>query len=151
MISMKRMLLVDDEPAILQTLRIILTSDGHEVKTAWSSKEALDIVTQERFDVVVTDFNMPGMKGDELALLIKEQRPGTPVLMLSGSAEILRASGRTLPGVDVLMGKPFSMTEFRREVARLLAKDSVSANPEVTPVWSNSPRQETVLAGSVMG
>ena len=151
MISMKRMLLVDDEPAILHTLRIILTSDGHEVETAWSSKEALDIVTQERFDVVVTDFNMPGMKGDELALLIKEQRPGTPVLMLSGSAEILRASGRTLPGVDVLMGKPFSMTEFRREVARLLAKDSVSANPEVTPVWSNSPRQETVLAGSVMG
>ena len=56
--SMKRILLVDDEPAMLQTLRIILTSAGHEVDTAWSSKEAMDLVNQERFDLVVTDFNL---------------------------------------------------------------------------------------------
>jgi len=126
---MKRILLVDDEPAILQTLRIILTADGHEVETAWSSKEALSIVNQKRFGLVVTDFNMPGMKGDELALLIKDRWPETPVVMLSGSAEILRASSRALPGVDALIGKPFNLTEFRREIARLLEKPAVPANP----------------------
>jgi DNA-binding NtrC family response regulator len=128
---MKRILLVDDEPGILQTLRIILTADGYEVETAWSSKEARSILNQESFDVVVTDFNLPGMKGDELAGLIKERWPHTAVMMLSGSAEILLASGRALPGVDALMGKPFNLTEFREKIARLLEEESeeeVSAN-----------------------
>src|SRR5450759_5657254 len=126
---MKRILLVDDESGILQSLRIILTADGYVVETAWSSKEALGIVKNERFDLVVTDFNMPGMKGDELALLIKEQWPGTSVVMLSGSTEILRDCGRALPGVDILIGKPFNLTEFRSEIVRLLAQKVVPANP----------------------
>ena len=145
---MKRILLVDDKPGILQALRIILTADGHEVETAWSSKEAWGIVNQERFDLVVTDFNMSGMKGDELARLIKEGWPETPVVMLSGSAEILRASGRALPGVDVLMGKPFNMTEFRREIVRLLAKNAVPANPAGKEAWSGNQRGEPVFAGA---
>ena len=93
---MKRILLVDDEPGILQALRIILTGKGYEVETAWSTKEAWGILDQDNFDLVVTDFNMPGMKGDELARLIKERWPKFPVVMLSGSVEILRASGRAL-------------------------------------------------------
>jgi DNA-binding response OmpR family regulator len=129
LIPIKRILLVDDESGILQTLRIILTADGYVVETAWSSKEALGIVKNERFDLVVTDFNMPGMKGDELALHIKEHWPGTPVVMLSGSAEILRDCGRELSGVDILIDKPFNTTEFRREIVRLLAKNAVPANP----------------------
>jgi two-component system, cell cycle sensor histidine kinase and response regulator CckA len=126
---MKRILLVDDESGILQSLRIILAADGYVVQTAWSSKEALGIIKNDRFDLVVTDFNMPGIKGDELALLIKEQWPGTPVVMLSGSADILRDSGRALPGVDILMGKPFDTTEFRSAIVRLLANNVVPANP----------------------
>jgi DNA-binding NtrC family response regulator len=126
---MKRILLVDDESGILQSLRIILAADGYIVQTAWSSKEALGIIKNDRFDLVVTDFNMPGIKGDELALLIKEQWPGTPVVMLSGSADILRDSGRALPGVDILISKPFDTTEFRHEIVRLLANNVVTANP----------------------
>lgn len=122
---MKRILLVDDEPGILQTLRIILTADGYEIETAWSSKEAWGLLNHESFDLVVTDFNMAGMKGDELARLIKEQSPDTAVVMLSGSAEILQASGRALPGVDALISKPFNTTEFRREIARLLSKEDL--------------------------
>ena len=145
---MKRILLVDDEPAMLQTLRIILTSDGYEVETAWSSKEALGIVNQERFDLVITDFNMPEMKGDELALLIKEQWPGTPVVMLSGSAEILRASGRALPGVDVLIGKPFKIAELCREIAQLLEESMLFASPTAKETWSgNCMRLRELCAG----
>src|SRR5215471_14701676 len=103
---MKRILLVDDEPAILQTLRIVLTTDSYAVDTAWSSKEAWALLNQVGFDLVVTDFNMPGMKGDELARLIKGRWPEMPVVILTGSAEILRASGTALPGVDALIGKP---------------------------------------------
>src|ERR1044071_9749573 len=109
MISTKRILLVDDEPAILQTLRMIFMTDGYAVETAWSSREALDLIKNTQFDLVVTDFNMPGMKGDELALLIKEQWPETPIVMVTGSAEVLRSTGRILSGVDALISKPFNL------------------------------------------
>ena len=151
MIPMKRILLVDDEPAILQTLRILLASDGYAVETAWSSKEARDILNQSGFDLVVTDFNMPGMKGDELAAHIKEHWPGMPVILLTASAEILQASGRALPGVDVLLGKPFDLPEFRREIARLLAKPAVPATTAREETWSDQPQGELVLAGVVEG
>ena len=145
---MKRILLVDDEPAILQTLRIILASDGYEVETAWSSKEACDILNQDGFDLVVTDFNMPGMKGDELAAHIKERWPAMPVVLLTASAEILQASGRALPGVDALIGKPFDLTGFRREIVRLLEKPAVPATPAGEETWSDQQQGEPVLAGA---
>ena len=143
---MKRILLVDDELTILQVLRTILTSDGHSVETAWSSPEALREVERQHFDLVITDFNLSDMKGDELAVRIKEKRPGTPVLMLTGSADILKASGRSMPGVDVLMSKPWNLAELRHEVAGLLANKAVSATPAFTHVWSDRPQQEAVLA-----
>ena len=151
MIPMKRILLVDDEPAVLQSLRILLTSDGYEVETAWSSKEAWDMVNQDNFDLVVTDFNLPGMKGDELAARIKEHWPEIPVMMLTASAETLRASGRALPGVDVLMGMPFDLIEFRRELAGLLVKPTVPATTAREETWSDQPQRELVLAGAVEG
>jgi DNA-binding NtrC family response regulator len=142
LISMKRILLVDDEPGILQALRIILTGKGYEVETAWSTKEAWGILDQDNFDLVVTDFNMPGMKGDELARLIKERWPKFPVVMLSGSVEILRASGRALPGVDALIGKPFNMIEFCGEIARLLEEASAFANRGSEAAWSSTRHGE---------
>jgi CheY-like chemotaxis protein len=127
---MKRILLVDDEPGMLQALRMILAGEGHDVETAWSSKEACDLLGGKPFDLIVTDFNMPGMKGDELALKIKKQFPATPVIMLTGSAEILRRNSRTLPGVDLLIGKPFNIPQFVSEVARLLECFSASKSTE---------------------
>ena len=148
LIPMKRILLVDDEPAILQTLRIILASEGYEVEAAWSSKEAWDLLNQHDFDLVVTDFNMPGMKGDELAFRIKESWPAIPVVLLTASAEIMQASGRALPGVEVLLGKPFDLTEFRHEIARLLVKQAVPATTAREETWSDQPQGEPVLAGA---
>lgn len=142
---MKRILLVDDEPGILQALRIILTADEYEVETAWSSKEAWGILNQNGFDLVVTDFNMTGMKGDELAQLIKERWPETAVVILSGSAEILRASGRALPGVDALMSKPFNVTEFRRQIALLLEEVAVSPHPAGEAAWSSTRHGESAV------
>ena len=145
MIAMKRILLVDDEPGVLQALRIILTAEGYHVETAWSSKEAWELLNRDGFDLVVTDFNMPRMKGDELARLIKERWPDLPVVMLSGSAEILRASGRVMPGVDVLIGKPFHLVELRQAIARLLEESSQSPDSGVEEPWSIQERSEPAV------
>jgi CheY-like chemotaxis protein len=123
---MKRILLVEDQSDILLALSVLLELDGYGVVAARNGNEAWTILNHERFDLVMTDFDMPGMKGDELARHIEERWPETPVLMLSGSAELLRASECELPGVDALINKAFKPTDFRLEIARLLEEGSRS-------------------------
>src|SRR5882724_833350 len=105
--SRHHILIVDDEPAVCQSLRTVLTREGYEVRVAWSGKEGLDLLATQPADLVITDFTMSGMKGNELAKIIRERWPQTGVIMLTVSADLLRASAAELPGVDVLMSKPF--------------------------------------------
>jgi DNA-binding response OmpR family regulator len=116
-----RVLVVDDEPSICHSVRMILIYAGYEVNTAWSSKEALAILENEPHDLVVTDFNMPGMKGDELSEVIKTRWPETAVVMLTASAVNLRAAAVPLPFVDALLAKPFGIAELGTTVRQLLA------------------------------
>jgi len=70
--------------------------------------------------LVTTDFSMSGMKGDELAATIKKRLPNQPVLMISSNGMIAKASGTPLPGVDLVIGKPFTMEELRQAIAKVL-------------------------------
>ena len=79
----KRILVVDDEPFVCESIRMLLAHDGHEVETAQGGEEALAKYDPARFDLIFTDFSMPGMKGDQLATAIKEKKPARPVVMLT--------------------------------------------------------------------
>ena len=117
----KRILVVDDEPFVGQAVRMVLTFDGYEVKAANGGAEALASLEQEHFDLVITDYSMPGMKGDELAVNIKARWPRMPVIMLSAYAENIRASKNPLPGVNALINKPFDLADFRSAVSGAIA------------------------------
>ena len=67
----KRILLVDDEPGVRESFRMMLEIDDHIVTAASNGAEALDFFTKGQFDLVTTDFEMPVMKGNELAVRIK--------------------------------------------------------------------------------
>jgi CheY-like chemotaxis protein len=121
-IPQKRILVVDDEPLVRDSVRMVLAFDGYEVQTASGGTEALELLEHESFDLVITDFNMPGIKGDELAVKIKARWPRKPVIMLTAFAENIRASGNPLPGVDALLSKPFDLTVFRAVVVATLEK-----------------------------
>jgi CheY-like chemotaxis protein len=82
-IPRKRILVVDDEPLVRDSVRMVLAFDGYEVQTASGGTEALELLEHESFDLVITDFNMPGIKGDELAVKIKARWPRKPVIMLT--------------------------------------------------------------------
>lgn len=112
---------MDDEPSVCDSVRLLLTHFGYEVKTALRFQEALDILAQERFDLVVTDYTMPGMKGDELAVLIKQRWPETSVVMLTACAASLRSSTCPLPGVDALLAKPFEVGRLNGTIQEILA------------------------------
>lgn len=118
--STKRILVVDDEPFVCEAVKMMLAFDGHEVKTANSGKEALDFLQKESFDLVITDYAMPVMKGDELAKCIKALLPRQPIIMITAYAEMLQASGNVLPGVDFLISKPFLLENLREAIAKVL-------------------------------
>jgi CheY-like chemotaxis protein len=119
-IPAKNILVVDDEPFVCDAVKMMLTFDGHRVKTANSGKEALLVLSKEKFDLIITDFAMPSMKGDELASSIKAQFPGQPVIMITAYAEMLQTSGNPLQGVDRMISKPFLLDDLRDAIAQVL-------------------------------
>src|SRR5262249_8296792 len=105
-ISRKHILVVDDEPFVCDAVKMMLDFDGHDVETAHSGKDALAMFEEGKFDLVITDFAMPAMKGDELAAAIKARAPKQPVVMITAYAEMLQSSGNPLKGVDFIISKP---------------------------------------------
>jgi CheY-like chemotaxis protein len=79
-------LLVDDDPIVLALLKAILRREKYTVVGAEGSLEAIEIARHIAFDVLVTDFQMPGMNGFQLAKHLTAHRPALPVIFISGSA-----------------------------------------------------------------
>lgn len=115
----KRILLAEDECGFREVLRTVLSEDRHVVVEANNGAEALSCFRKQPFDLVLIDFEMPFMKGDELAVRIKQLAPHQPVLMLTGHA---RKPGRDNP-VDAILHKPFDFNRLRRVMASLLPED----------------------------
>ena len=115
----RRILVVDDEPLVCDAVKMMLDFDGHLVQTAGNGKDALALFEEGRFDLVITDFEMPAMKGDELAAAIKARAPKQPVVMITAYAEMLQASGNPLTGVDLIISKPFLLENLREAIAKV--------------------------------
>ena len=128
-ISTKRILVVDDEPFVCEAVKMMLAFDGHDVKTANCGKDALEVLEKNSFDLVITDYAMPAMKGDELAKTIKLRLPNQPVIMITAYAEMLQSSGNPLPGVDFLISKPFLLENLRSAIAKVIPEKKSASSP----------------------
>ena len=115
----RRILVVDDEPLVCDAVKMMLEFDGHAVETAGNGKAALEMLEKSKFDLVITDFEMPMMKGDELAAAIKARDPRQPVVMITAYAEMLQASGNPLTGVDFIISKPFLLENLREAISKV--------------------------------
>ena len=115
----RRILVVDDEPFVCDAVKMMLTFDGHIVETASNGKEALAMFEVGKFDLIITDFAMPAMKGDELAATIKARSPKQPIVMITAYAEMLQSSGNPLTGVDHVISKPFLLENLREAIAKV--------------------------------
>ena len=127
----RRVLVVDDEPLVCDAVKMMLDFDGHVVETVDNAKDALAMLEKSKFDLVITDFEMPIMKGDELAAAIKARDPKQPVVMITAYAEMLRASGNPLTGIDFMVSKPFLLENLREAIAKatpLAARGRAEAN-----------------------
>jgi CheY-like chemotaxis protein len=136
----KHILLVDDEGTVRTALRFLLLNDQHTVVEANNGAEALALFTQKEFDLVILDYQMPFMKGDELATRIKNIAPRQPILMITAYA--LKPSPEN--PVDAILNKPFDLTRLRQVMAQLLSTAG-QASPGCTP--TATPDDITTLAG----
>jgi len=118
-----RILVVDDESAVRDAIKMLLSFEGHDVETAGSGPDALALIQKEQFDLILTDYAMPAMTGEELATAIKAARPKQPVGMITAYAGLLQGSGNPLMGVDFLLSKPFLLTDLRAAVARVVPRE----------------------------
>jgi DNA-binding response OmpR family regulator len=121
-----RILLVDDELAILTLLSYPLRKDGYEVVQASDGSEALSRFAEGRFDLVVLDVMMPRLDGLEVCRRLRAQS-SVPIIMLTAKAEeIDKVLGLEL-GADDYITKPFSMREFRSRVKAALRRAGMGA------------------------
>ena len=117
-----RVLVVDDEAVVRQSISDVLAADGHTVDSASNGVEGLEKVGEAWFDLVITDRAMPEMGGDQFAAAVKRIRPGKPIVMLTGFGELMAARGERPAGVDVVVSKPVTRSELQRAVAQATAR-----------------------------
>jgi two-component system, NtrC family, sensor kinase len=103
---MSKILLIDDEKAIIRLLSMSLRSDGHEVFTALSGKQGLTVFQKEEPEVVLTDINMPGMDGIEVLKRIKSMQPDAEVVIITGHGDIDNAIEALKFGASDFINKP---------------------------------------------
>jgi CheY-like chemotaxis protein len=113
----KRILLVDDQRPVRDSINLLLGLDGHTVVGAANGVEALALFKPDHFDLVITDFETPQMNGNELATRIKQVSPSQPILMVTAYAERL---GNADNPVDAVLSKPFQLETLCRTMAQLL-------------------------------
>ena len=118
-----RILVVDDDPVLLKSLRDTLEGDGHVVVAANAGQTGIDHFRGARdsdqvFDVVVTDLGMPYVDGRQVAGAVKAMSPATPVIMLTGWGQRLVAEGDVLAHVDLVLNKPPKLRDLREALAR---------------------------------
>jgi CheY-like chemotaxis protein len=116
-VSPRRILVVDDEPFVCDAVKMMLEFDGHTVDTAANGKEALEKFAKGKFDLVITDWKMPEMSGDQLAQTIKKQAPDQPIVMITAHAEMLQTANISSRLIDAVVPKPFLLEDLRKAIA----------------------------------
>jgi CheY-like chemotaxis protein len=112
-----RILIVDDDAAMRQVLSLYLEAEGYEVQTAENGARALERYQAESWDVVLTDREMPGMCGNELAEAIKRINPRMPVVLITGSDA--RPGDLTGAPFDLIIPKPFTREVLRNAIQKV--------------------------------
>ncbi|MCM2565180.1 ATP-binding protein [Janthinobacterium kumbetense] len=121
-----RILVVDDDPMVLKSLRDILEIDGHDVVSADGGQAGIDCFLAacdrgEHFAVVITDLGMPHVDGRKVASAVRQHSPATPIIMLTGWGQRLAADSDYPEHVNCVLGKPPRLKELRRALNMVIS------------------------------
>ena len=125
-----RILAVDDESSIRETLRSILETEGYAVEVAQDGREALDLFKNQNFDVVLCDVKMQGMDGIEVLVALRELAPDLPVIMISGHGTIDTAVESLRKGAYDYIQKPLDLNRLLVSLRNVLDRNSLVAETQ---------------------
>jgi len=119
-----RILCIDDESQIQELLKNCLTTLEHEVATASSGKQGVEMFRaamrkKQPYETVITDLGMPDIDGQQVARTIKAESPGTPVIMMTGWGSIMKDDGELVSGADAVVSKPPRIGELNNLILQL--------------------------------
>lgn len=119
----KRILIIDDEPKIVDVVRSYLEYDGYEVSSAYNGKHALSMFQEFETDLVILDLMLPDLSGEEICRLIRK-RSDVPIIMLTAKVEEENILAGLEMGADDYVTKPFSPRQLVARVAAVLRRVS---------------------------
>ena len=112
----KKILIIDDQPDILEVLREILELLGHEVTSATSGNCLKKEIDVSEFDLVITDYQMPDMTGVEIAKKIISSCPDKKIYIISGYHQVISEKKMEECGIKGILNKPFDLDQLKRIV-----------------------------------
>jgi CheY-like chemotaxis protein len=116
-----KVLVVDDNESLLILVSKMLSRLGYEVSSADSGENGLSIFRENEFDIVLSDYEMPGIDGVSLACSVKKSSPRTPVVIMTGAGKETVFS-RKSNAVDTVISKPFTLAEIGETFRSLSCK-----------------------------
>ena len=136
---MKRILIIEDAPAIRMALEDDLTFEGYQVDTAATGPEGLEKALDLNLDIIILDLMLPGMDGLEICKELRRRDIGTPIIMLTArSQQFDKVLGLEL-GADDYMTKPFSPFELRARVKALLRRSEIKNHQIASAAFKLGP------------
>ncbi len=139
MLTNPKILIVDDEPRMCESLKLLLTEQGYEIATANSGREALELVSRDSFDLALLDMVIPDMDGHQLMDHICTQKPDIYIIIITGHASVESAVIALKKGAYDYLRKPFEYEELLKTVQNALTqkrlkteKDLINGKLELT-------------------
>lgn len=121
----KKILLVDDEKNILKVMSASLKKEGYEVETSRSGEEAVGKIGTDRYNLVITDYKLPGLNGLDLLQEIKGKYPDMPVIILTAYGTIEKAVEAMKKGASNYLTKPLNLEELTLVVRDVIEKHAL--------------------------
>jgi CheY-like chemotaxis protein len=131
-----RILVVDDEPLVRETSKLVLADQGYEVRTAGDGFEALVELRQSLPDVIISDLSMPNMSGFEFLSVVRRRFPHIPVIAISGQFAVMRPTG--LIADCYLIKGHYTPEELFANISEFLREGTIRAHiekPCKAPIW----------------
>jgi DNA-binding NtrC family response regulator len=137
-----KILVVDDEANVCQSIKKVLSRKGYDVSQALTVEDAVNLIKDMSFDLVITDLMIPGTSGLELLQIIRDHYPELEVIMITGYASIESAVKATKLGASAYLPKPFTPDELTKVTESTLANRVLKARPK--PAQKERPDAEDV-------
>jgi len=118
-----KILVVDDEPVVLNSCRKVLEEDGFDVRLVPSADKALKVIKDEGFDLLLVDVKMPKHDGIYLMQKVKEQWPDIPIIAMSGYPTPDTITDGAKMGAVAFIAKPFTPDELIKELRQVIQKE----------------------------